>query len=431
MKDGGRLAAAIDVLSDIETRRRPVQEALKDWGASHRFAGSGDRVAIGNLVFDALRRKASLAWLMGDESARALALATFVLGWERGLEALEGALAEDRHAPLPLSEEERRRLESANLDGAPDWVKADVPEALWPEFREAFGDDAVDEGRALASRAPIDLRVNRLKADREKVLKRLSHLAATQTPISPVGVRIAPAEAGGRTPHVQAEEGFQKGWFELQDEGSQVAALLARAEGGQQVLDYCAGGGGKTLALAGEMDNRGQIYAYDADRLRLAPIYERLRRAGARNVQVRDPKTGGLDDLEGRMDLVFADAPCSGTGVWRRRPDSKWRLTPNAIAGRRQEQRDVLDAAARYVRDGGRLVYVTCSLLPAENSRQVLDFLERNGGFEAVALEPVWAEIFDPQVPLPRFDAHGFATLSPARTGTDGFFVSVLRRKAN
>ncbi|MBA5776840.1 RsmB/NOP family class I SAM-dependent RNA methyltransferase [Stappia sp. F7233] len=429
MKDGGRLAAAIDVLSDIETRRRPVQEALKDWGASHRFAGSGDRVAIGNLVFDALRHKLSSAWKMGDESARALVLATYVLDWERGLDALDSALAEDRHAPQPLTDDERQRLAGPSLEGAPDWVRADVPEALWQEFSAAFGGDAIAEGQALASRAPIDLRVNRLKADRDKVLKRLSHINAEAAPISPIGVRIAPTTGGGRSPHVQAEEGFQKGWFELQDEGSQIAALLARVQPGQQVLDYCAGGGGKTLALAGEMDNRGQVYAYDADRLRLAPIYDRLKRAGARNVQVRDPKTGGLDDLEGRMDLVFTDAPCSGTGVWRRRPDSKWRLTSNAIAGRRQEQRDVLDAAARYVRDGGMLVYVTCSLLPGENGRQVTDFLDRNADFEAVSLKPVWDDVLGADAPQPRFDENGFATLSPARTNTDGFFVGALRRR--
>lgn len=428
MKDGGRLAAAIDVLSDIESRRRPVQEALKDWGASHRFAGSGDRVAIGNLVFDALRSKASLSFIMDDASPRALALGVYALSWGRGAAGLREAFDADMHAPAALSAEEQTRLEKATLDGAPDWVRADVPEWLWPEFSSFFGVDAVAEGRTLAGRAPIDMRVNRLKADREKVLKRLRHTGAEPTPISPLGVRIIPAEGPGRMPHVQAEEGFQKGWFELQDEASQIAALLAGAREGEQVLDYCAGGGGKTLALAGEMGNRGQIYAFDADRLRLAPIHERLRRAGVRNVQIRDPQTGGLDDLESRMDLVFADVPCSGTGVWRRRPDSKWRLSEKALEGRWAEQRDVIRAASRYVRPGGRLVYVTCSLLPSENSVQVEAFLSEKPEFSAVSVREEWQGVLGTPGDNARFDASGFATLSPARSGTDGFFVSILRR---
>ncbi len=430
MKDGGRLAAAVEVLTDIESRRRPAQEALKDWGSSHRFAGSGDRVAIGNLVFDALRRKLSFAWMMGDDSPRALALATYIAGWGQSIDELDAALEADRHAPDALSDNERERLGALSLEGAPDWVKADVPEWLWPEFSASFGEEAIGEGQALAERAPIDLRVNRLKADREKLLRRLAHLSPEAAPISPVGIRISLKGGGARSPHVQAEEGFQKGWFELQDEASQIAALLAGAEPGQQVLDYCAGGGGKTLALAGEMENRGQLYAYDTDRLRLAPIYDRLKRAGVRNIQVRDPKVADLAELEGRMDVVFADVPCSGTGVWRRRPDLKWRLTANALSVRHEEQRDALAAACRFVRPGGRLVYATCSLLASENTGQLQAFLQDHRDFQAEAVAPRWRDVFGETAREPRYDALGFATLSPAQTGTDGFFVSFLSRKA-
>ncbi|MXN64421.1 methyltransferase domain-containing protein [Stappia sp. GBMRC 2046] len=428
MKDGGRIAAAIDVLTDIESRRRPVQDALKDWGISHRFAGSGDRVAIGNLVFDALRAKASLSYMLDDAGPRALAIGVYAISWGRGVEGIATAFDADKHAPPALTDKETERLAAASLEGAPDWVLADVPEWLWPEFSSAFSADAVAEGRALASRAPIDMRVNRLKATREKVLKRLHHLGAEVTPISPLGLRIAPAEGAGRMPHVQAEEGFRKGWFELQDEASQTAALLAGAKGGDQVLDYCAGGGGKTLALAGEMENRGQIYAYDADRLRLAPIHDRLRRAGVRNVQIRDPQTGGLEGLEGRMDLVFADVPCSGTGVWRRRPDSKWRLSERALGERMTEQREVIRAASRYVRPGGRLVYVTCSLLSSENREQLIGFLGENRDFRPLDLKADWTRVLGDTSDRSRFDDAGFATLSPAKSGTDGFFVSVLQR---
>src|SRR5207249_3129239 len=189
-----------------------------------------------------------------------------------------------------------------------------------------FGEDRVTEGAVLASRAPLDLRVNTLKATREQAAEALAHLAPTPTRWSPVGLRIAlPADA--KSPAIHAEPAFLKGLVEVQDEGSQIAALLAGARPGEQVVDLCAGAGGKTLALAAAMDNRGQIYATDSDKRRLAPIHARLARAGARNIQVRTP-TGrgvggdGLADLRGRIDLVMIDAPCTGTGAWRRNPDA-------------------------------------------------------------------------------------------------------------
>lgn len=430
MKDGGRLAAAIEVLGEVESHRRPVQEALKDWGNAHRFAGSGDRTIIGNLVFDALRHQLSLGWQMRSGSPRALALATYARLWGQGVPRLTEVLADDRHAPEALSEEEIAFLSTDRDEPAPDHVTADVPEWLWPMFTDAFGAAAVAEGQALAARAPIDLRVNTLKATREKVLKRLGEEGAVETGLSPQGLRIAPRPGAARMPHVQAEEGYRKGWFELQDEASQLAALIAAPKPGEQVLDLCAGGGGKTLALAALMENRGQIYAYDSDRLRLAPIHERLARAGARNVQVRDPKFSSLEDLEGQMDLVFVDAPCTGTGVWRRRPDSKWRLTEKALGERMEDQARVLDTAARFVKPGGRLVYATCSLLPQENGGQIEAFLARDSRFtrgSAVAS-------FEAALPGKALPAHvtaeGHLVLTPASTATDGFFVSVVRRTA-
>ncbi|MEC9400968.1 MAG: RsmB/NOP family class I SAM-dependent RNA methyltransferase, partial [Pseudomonadota bacterium] len=284
MKDGGRLAAAIEVLTEVETRHRPVQLALKDWGSAHRFAGSGDRTVIGNLVFDALRNKASLGARMNDGSARAVVLATYCLGWGKGLQALSDVLEQDHHAPAALSPDEIACL-SQEPDSTPSpFEQADIPEWLWPHFETVFGESAIEEGQALATRAPVDMRTNTLKSDRDKVLKRLAHTGAKATPLSPVGARIEAKPDLGRMPHVQAEEGYRKGWFELQDEASQLAAHLAQAKPGEQVLDFCAGGGGKTLALAASMQNKGQLYAYDADRLRLAPIHERLQRAGVRNI---------------------------------------------------------------------------------------------------------------------------------------------------
>ena len=210
----------------------------------------------------------------------------------------------------------------------------------------------------------MDLRVNPLKIIRLKALEAIGHLNPEPTPLSPLGLRIT-ANAEGRVPHVQSEPAFLKGAIEVQDEGSQLVSLLAGAEPGMQVLDLCAGGGGKTLALAAEMNNKGQIFATDSDQRRLAPIHDRLTRAGARNVQVRTPKLGvmPLDDLTGLMDLALVDAPCTGTGTWRRHPDAKWRMRPTSLELRTGEQRAVLDHAAGFVKPGGRLVYITCSLL--------------------------------------------------------------------
>lgn len=429
MKDGGRLAAAIEVLEEIETNRRPAQEALKDWGVKHRFAGSGDRTIIGNLVFDVLRKRASLAWRMGAETPRALVLGVYAFEWGQGVEGLEAAIAcDERHAPEPLSDKERAAIAANSLEGAPDWVRADVPEWLWPSFSANFDDEAVTEGQALAERAPIDLRVNTLKATREKVLKRLAHFGAEATPIAPTGVRLAAKPGGARMPHVQAEEGYRKGWFELQDEASQIASLLVFAQGGEQVLDFCAGGGGKTLALSATMDNKGQIYAYDSDKHRLAPIHERIARAGARNIQVRSPKDGALDDLVGRMDRVLIDAPCTGTGVWRRRPDAKWRLTESALEDRIAEQEEALALGAAFVKPGGCLVYATCSVLAEENEQQIYHFLDAHENFSLVSLGEVWQDTFGFDKPQPWSADMNSITLTPASTGTDGFYIAVMIR---
>lgn len=430
MKDGGRLSAAIEVLNEVETRHRPVQQALKDWGTAHRFAGSGDRTVIGNLVFDALRQRESLAWRVQSHTARMLILATYTFAWNNGLERLEEVLGQDHHAPDPLTDEERGHLEAAPETPMDDAAAANIPAWLWPGFVSQFGEHAVAEGEALATRAPIDLRTNVLKSSQEKLLKRLGHVHAQACKHSPAGMRISPKPGAARMPHVQAEEGYRKGWFELQDEASQLAALLAGAKPGMQVLDYCAGGGGKTLALAAAMENKGQIYAYDADRLRLAPIHERLQRASARNVQVRDPKSSKLDALTGEMDLVFIDAPCTGTGVWRRRPDSKWKLSERAVEDRVSDQRQVLQSAAAFVKPGGRLAYVTCSLLLQENAQQVTWFLENNSDFQAKSALENWRALL-PDAAEPRYaNERGDITLTPASTGTDGFYIALLQRQA-
>ena len=245
--------------------------------------------------------------------------------------------------------------------------------------------------QALATRAPLDLRVNTLKvSSREEAHDALPHLNAIETPLSPLGLRIAPSE-DGRGPAVQSEPEFLKGWIEIQDEGSQLVALISGAKPGEQVVDLCAGGGGKTLALAAQMENHGQIYATDNDARRLAPIHDRLTRAGVRNVQVRTPRAraDAVTDLDGKIDCVLVDAPCTGIGTWRRNPDAKWRLRPGSLEVRRNEQATVLDRAAQLVKPGGRIVYITCSILAEENDDALEAFLQRQKGFKPVPQEEV------------------------------------------
>lgn len=428
MRLGGRLAAAIEVLEDIERRHRPAADALKDWGLSHRFAGSGDRAAVGNIVYDALRRKRSAAWLFDSDGPRALGFGALVLEWGMDAGSLNHALDGDRFAPQPLDGAELDLLSARSLADAPPAVQADCPDWCVPLAEEAFGTEWVAELAALAARPPLDLRVNTLAATPQKVLAELRDAGAAPAGMLPDALRVPPIEGGGRHPNVQAEPAFQKGWFEVQDLGSQIAATLAGADGGMQVLDYCAGAGGKTLALAAAMENRGQIFAHDSEKQRLAPIFDRLRRAGARNVQAVAGE-GALAPLAGRMDLVLVDAPCTGSGTWRRRPDAKWRLTERQLGVRTGEQAAILDAAAGYVKPGGRLVYVTCSIFPAENGRQIEAFLARNPAFAAADPQGVWRSHFGDAAPSPRFAGHG-VVLTPATTGTDGFFAAVLERGA-
>jgi 16S rRNA (cytosine967-C5)-methyltransferase len=434
MRLGGRLAAAIEVLEDIDGRHRPAADALKDWGLSHRFAGAGDRAAIGNIVYDALRHRRTASWLLGEETARARAFGALLLDGGMDAHALNAGLEGDRFAPAPLSESEIAHARDRRLGDAPDAVSADCPDWCVPLFERAFGKSWIGEAAALSGRPPLDLRVNTLKADRERTLEALKDAGVGPCPIMSTGIRVPPIAGNGRHPNVQVEPAFQKGWFEIQDEGSQIVADLALAAdqgvagGTAQVLDFCAGAGGKTLALSASMRNHGQIFAHDADKARLAPIFDRVRRAGCRNVQVIQPSA--LPPLEGSMDLVLVDAPCTGSGTWRRRPDSKWRLTDRQLEQRKAEQAAILEDARRYVKPGGSLAYITCSVFREENADQVSAFLTRNRGFRPLDHEELWRARHPDHPDAALVDPQGGVVLTPARTGTDGFFCSILRRVA-
>jgi 16S rRNA (cytosine967-C5)-methyltransferase len=318
-------------------------------------------------------------------------------------------------------------------------VEGDYPQWLESHIARVFGAQARTEMQALASRADVDLRVNTLKTTAEKALDSLAVVGAGATPILKTAVRLKAPAPSEKTADVTVIPAFNKGWVEVQDLGSQIAAAAAGDIKGAQALDYCAGGGGKTLALAAMMENKGQIYAYDEDAHRLKPLYERAKRAGVRNLQIINPLTdkSALENLKGAMDVVFVDAPCTGSGVWRRHPDSKWRLTPEQLEKRMVEQDATLREASAFVKPGGRLVYVTCSIFMEENEDRIAAFLSGAPGGQAVFSQTsasvevkasgLVAE--NARAMLSSFEtAHGALRLTPARVGVDGFFIAVLRK---
>jgi 16S rRNA (cytosine967-C5)-methyltransferase len=434
MRLGGRIAAAIDILDVIERQNRPVKLAVREWGSAHRFAGSGDRAFISGLVMDALRRKQSLGYAMGEASPRALALGVVGRIWAMDVEALKEQLAADPHSPDSLTEAEIAAF-ARDISDAPAHILGDYPEWLAASMARAFGKTAAEEGAGMADRAPVDLRVNELKSEPEKALAAVQSKIPTARPgaLARSCIRIPLDEATGKSPPADAIPAYGKGWVEVQDEGSQLAGLAAGVKPGDQVLDFCAGAGGKTLELAAMTGNTGQIHAWDHDWRRMKAIWPRLQRAGVRNVQVHDGPEEELAELEGRMDVVFVDAPCTGTGTWRRRPDAKWRVSESALNLRIEQQDEVLDNAAKYVKPGGRLVYVTCSILPEENGDRIEAFLGRERDFtplnarEALIASGGLADGAADVLAACEMES-GALQLTPHRSATDGFFIAVMER---
>ncbi len=437
MRDGARIAAAIGVLEAIDARHKPVRMALKTWGEGARYAGAKDRAFVSGLVLDALRRRRSLAWRIGADSHRAIALAALRFSWDWPTQRIAEAAGEAPHGPGALSEAETVALTAPRaLDEAPAPVRGDYPDWLDGPFARALGEARAGEAAALAQRAPVDLRVNSLKTDPARALKALASLGAAPAGVLANALRVPAPAAAERAAAVESAPEFAKGWFEVQDLGSQIAAAAASEIKGKQVLDLCAGGGGKTLALAAAMANSGQLYAYDVEARRLSDTVTRSQRAGVRNLQVRSPlRADALSGLEGRMDLVFVDAPCTGSGTWRRHPDAKWRLTPAQLERRIAEQDAALAKAVQYVKPGGRLIYVTCSLLAEENEDRIAALLAAAPDFAVVpALEAIGAsgqvDAAGLSMLADRATPEGFLRLTPLSAATDGFFVAVLERAA-
>jgi len=428
-----RLAAAASVLDSIAQGRAPAEVVLKAWGAANRYAGSKDRRAVADRVYRVLRARGRLVWAMGGrEDGRALVIGSLALIDGLPLEEIEALHSGEGYGPRPLSKQERARITAGEGD-LPGWVAAGLPEFVVEDFKTTFGDRWSEEARELmAPRAPIDLRVNGAVAAVDGVAAELREagLSPEPTPWSAWGLRL-PSEP---PPNVQALEAFKAGRFEIQDEGSQIVSWLAGAAPGMTVVDYCAGGGGKTLALGQSMEGQGTLVACDVVSKRLDNIRPRLARAGVEaDLRLIGQNGGGVEDLNNKADLVFVDAPCSGSGTWRRRPEDAWRLKPDEVERLHALQLRILSQAAQLVKSGGRLVYVTCSMLSRENEATTDAFEAAHPDFQPV---PVTATVNSQNLTggarerLAASAAGHRLRLSPASTNTDGFFLALYERRA-
>lgn len=439
MTPGGRLQAVIEALDAVRMEGRPADRVLHEYFRARRYIGGRDRRVVTELFWRTMRMRARLASdcalaearnptdaAVRAESGRRLAIALCVaekVPGEADLALFDG----EAYAPQPLDKREEtwvaamRRLKASDR---PEWAWAETPEWLWERFTAIWGDAAEAEIKAARAEARVDLRVNTLKTDRAAAQARLAAegIATEETPWSPIGLRCV------ERANVAASGAFAEGWVEVQDESAQLAALLVGARPGETVVDFCAGAGGKTLALAATMANKGRLIACDVSQARLDRGADRLKRAGAFNV-TRRALSGEADKWikrhKGTADRVLVDAPCSGSGTWRRNPDARWRTTPEDLAELTAKQARILASAARLVRPGGRLVYATCSMFEEENGAQVAAFLAARPDFAPLPVADAW-----PGAPA-ELAGQEMLRLTPGRHGTDGFFVAAMQRAAD
>lgn len=441
----------------IDRSRPPADRLCSLFFKQRRFIGSRDRADIHDRIYRIMRHRARLLWWLKKAGisvsaprvgehwtespeigplgrGRLMVLAELMVSEKMRTADVAAMCDAHPHAPVKLSREENAlldRLEGKELDNPEqdEATRLELPEWLMPDLRARFGEDLAAEAEAMRGGANVHLRVNPLKAKREDAIRALLRvgISATATTSSPYGLEVR-----GRPP-LMGLDVYKDGVIEIQDEGSQLIALLTDARPGMRVVDFCAGAGGKTLLLAATMENRGKLIACDTSEGRLEAGVKRLRRAGVHNVQ-RHTLVSARDKWVKRhkrgFDRVLVDAPCSGCGTWRRNPDAKWRSRPEELQELKDLQAEILDSAARMVAPGGRVAYATCSLLPGENEEVVAGFLAKNSDFHLLPLPQVWQESLAPLGAGPCPDSGDMMALSPAKHGTDGFFCAILERDA-
>ncbi len=403
------LAHAESALAELLTFSRPADQALSAYFRSHRNLGQQDRAFVAETVFAVLRRKRSLEAAAGSAAPHALAIAALIRVF-----GLSGRALEDRDAALAT------RIKSAQTGAFAQAVQADLPDWLWQRLSAEYDPaEAMGIARGLLNPAPLDLRVNLAKLSREEALARLE-LEAAPTPHSPAGIRLK-----GK-PQINRHALFLDGSLEVQDEGSQLLAYLLAPRRGEMIADFCAGAGGKTLALSMLMQGSGRIYAMDVSEKRLRELAPRAARAGISNVHPIVLSGEGdirAKRLAGKLDRVLVDAPCSGFGTLRRNPDLKWRHGEGAVAELAAKQSRILNAAAKLLKPGGRLVYATCSILSEENEAVADRFAVEHPEFKGLSC----AELLATQrIVLATGER---LRLWPHRHGTDGFFAAAFERR--
>jgi len=430
MTPGGRIQAAIEILDAILSppagrEQTPAYAVVAGYTRNRRYIGSKDRRAVTGMVWQALRFRGRAHWAAKWESlsGRELAIAALAGSSGRSEADMDGLFGGSAYGPRSLSASERVLADAVRAaSGPPSWAVANMPDWLAAEAETVLASDGPESWQALADEAPATLRVNTLKAGREACLAALRDAGAEAVPtaLNPLGIGLR------RRVNLAQVPAIRDGWLESQDEGSQIAAALVAAEPGMAVLDYCAGGGGKSLALAAAMANDGRIVATDVDAGRLAPLERRARRAGATIIESRTIEPGAAVETAG-FDRVLVDAPCTGSGVWRRQPEAPWRLDPARYAALQAAQFEILSAAAAAVAPGGRLVYVTCSIFPAENDDIVARFLKLNPAYRPVTAGDVWRAVLGSGPPDAVVDGD-WVRLLPHKTSADGFFIAILER---
>lgn len=428
MTPAARVQAVIEILNEVLAEPKPADTVASAYFRNRRFIGSKDRGAINLRFFRVMREYHRLSWWIkksgGQVDARTLTIADLILGHELDARAANEMFSGGQYAPLEMTKPERdlvRELMGKSLETAdmPERERLECPEWAYPLLQASLGNRLEAELKAMMTPAPLDLRVNAIKASRDEILAELKRdgLDAHAGKISPLAIRVL------NRPPIAQHELYKNGLIEIQDEGSQMVAAIAQAKPGEQVVDFCAGAGGKTLALGASMANKGRIVAMDVLGGRLNRAKERFRRAGLHNIETRE-LTSERDKYvkrhEGHFDLVLVDAPCTGVGTWRRDPDKRWRMLGPGISTLLPLQKNIIDSAFRMVKPGGRFVYATCSMLPEENEMQVEAFLAAHPDFK---LKPA-KDIVDIK------GVTDYLKLTPAQHDTDGFFAAVLMRDA-
>lgn len=426
MKPGARILATQEILEEFEREKSPLDKICHHYFKSRRYIGSQDRRMISNMVYDVMRKKALLGyWALQvglEDTPRSQ-----LLVYNRKAQ-LDELYIERSYHPSPLTPQERKSLkdlpETLQDHSLPDHIKYAYPEWVDSHLHQAFPENFAEELEALSKPGSFDMRVNSLKANREEMQKSLfkQGFETQSMSYSPFGFRSVK-----RLPLDQTTE-YKNGCIEVQEEGSQLISLLVDPKPGQQVLDFCAGAGGKTLLLSALMKNKGHIIATDTHSKRLENCKKRLKRAGCENAQCKlidSENDSFLQEKQNFFDRVLVDAPCSGSGTWRRNPDLKWRFTEDDLKELCLKQRRILAAAAPLVKPGGRLIYATCSLFFIENEQQIMDFRENHVHFNLEKAPEILQTSINKQV-----CRGNYMKLTPYQQGTDGFFVAVLTKKS-